>query len=226
MTKKKTNSFKKISSEDIWNAENIYHLKTDISRISKLIYQYEIYKKITNIPGDILEFGVFKGISLIRLLTFRSILENNFSRKIYGFDTFYNFPREKSKIDKKLVKFWKNVAGKSIDKGELEKDLKLKNFENFELIKGDIKKTLPDFFKRRRNLKISLLHIDLEVYSATKFVLKKLINKMSSKGIILLDDYPTVKGASKATDELLKENKNLKIEKLSYYQQPSFIVMP
>ena len=41
--------------------------------------------------------------------------------------------------------------------------------------------------------------------------IKKLINKMSPNGIILFDDYPTVKGASKAVDELLFDNKNLKI---------------
>ena len=71
-----------------------------------------------------------------------------------------------------------------------------------------------------------MLHLDLEVYGATKLVINKLINKMSPKGIILFDDYPTVKGATKAVDELLLDNKNLKIKKLSYYQQPSFIVIP
>ena len=75
-------------------------------------------------------------------------------------------------------------------------------------------------------MKIALLHIDLEVYGATKFVIDKLLNRMSSKGIILLDDYPTVKGATKVIDELLKKNKNLKIKKLSFYQQPSYIIMP
>lgn len=215
-----------ITNDKIWEAENIYHLKTNISRISKLIYQYEIYKKIKNVPGDVFEFGVFKGISLIRLLTFRSIIENSFSRRIYGFDTFRNFPQEKSKTDKKLIRKWENEAGESISKNELNENLQLKKFENYELIEGDIKRTLPVFLKRQRNVKISLLHLDLEVYSATKYVIKKLINKMSSKGIILFDDYPTVKGASKAVDELLLDNKNLKIKKLSYYQQPSFIIVP
>ena len=36
---------------------------------------------IINVPGDILEFGVFKGISLIRFLTYRTILENNLVEK-------------------------------------------------------------------------------------------------------------------------------------------------
>ncbi len=226
MFKKTINSFNKVSHSQIWDAENIYHLKTDISRISKLIYQYEIYKKIINVPGDIFEFGVFKGISLIRFLTFRSILENNFSRKVYGFDTFGRFPSEKTKVDKKLVNYWEKVAGESIQLDELNRNLSQKNFENYELIKGDIKKTIPKFLLRQRNTKIALLHIDLEVYGATKFVIKKLIKKMSPKGIILFDDYPTVKGASKVVDELLKTNKKLKIEKLSFYQQPSFIQMP
>jgi hypothetical protein len=40
-----TSEFKNISEDEVWNAENIYHLKTDIKRISKLINHYEIYKK-------------------------------------------------------------------------------------------------------------------------------------------------------------------------------------
>jgi len=226
MSFKNSNKLKDIKPQKIWEAENIYHLKTNISRISKLIYQYEIYKKIKNVPGDVLEFGVFKGVSLVRLLTYRSILENNFSRKVIGFDTFNSFPKEKSNIDRKLVKKWEDTAGHSISKEELEFNLHKKNFENFELIKGDLKKTLPKFINRQRNVKIALLHLDLEVYGATKFVIDKLLNRMSPKGIILLDDYPTVKGATRVVDELLKKNKNLKVQKLSFYQQPSFIVVP
>ena len=32
----------------------------------KLLSHYEIYNMIKDLPGDILEFGVFKGSSLIR----------------------------------------------------------------------------------------------------------------------------------------------------------------
>ena len=39
---KSKNKFKNIKEDEIWNAENIYHLKTNISRIAKLIYHYEI----------------------------------------------------------------------------------------------------------------------------------------------------------------------------------------
>ena len=206
--------------------ENIYHLKTDISRIGKLLYHYEIYKKIINVPGDIIECGVFKGISLTRFLTYRSILENNFSRKVYGFDSFGKFPSAKNPSDKKFIKMWKNLAGDSISKDELHKILLEKKFENFELIEGDVLKTIPSFIKDRNNTIIALLHLDMDVYRPTKYVINKLFDKMSSNGIILIDDYTTVAGATKAINEFLKSKKGLKIQKLAHYKMPSYIVVP
>ena len=91
--------FKNLDKKKIWDSENIFYLKSDVTRISKLLYQYEIYKKILKLPGDVVECGVFKGASLVRLLTFRENLENTFSRKIIGFDAFGKFP--KASNDKK-----------------------------------------------------------------------------------------------------------------------------
>ena len=224
--KKSIRNFKKIKSSDIWNAENIYHLKTDTSRIGKLIYHYEIYKKITNIPGDIIECGVFKGVSFTRFLTYRSLLENNFSRKIIGFDAFGKFPKQKNKSDKNFIKKWESSAGDGISKTELNNILLNKKFENYELIEGDVFKTIPSFLKKNDAKKIALLHLDMDVYRPTKFVINKLFNRMSSNGIILIDDYSVIAGATRAIDEFLKLKKNLKIKKLSYYKLPAFIVMP
>ena len=45
---------------------------------------------------------------------------------------------------------------------------------------------------------------------------------MQKNGIILIDDYSEIYGATKAIDDFLKKKK-LKVEKLSYYKRPSFI---
>ena len=116
---KSISKFKNVSESDIWNSENIYHLKTDTTRISTLINHYELYKKIISLPGDVVECGVFKGISLTRFLTFREILENNYSRKIYGFDVFGKFPKPKYQDDKSFLKKWEKNAGDGIDITEL-----------------------------------------------------------------------------------------------------------
>jgi len=221
---KSNSKFKDVSKNDIWNSENIYHLKTDTSRISKLIYHYEIYKKIISLPGDVVECGVFKGISLTRFLTFREILENNNSRKIYGFDVFGKFPKPNNLGDKSFLKRWEKNAGDGIDAQELNDILLEKKFLNFELIKGDVKKTIPNLIKQQPHLKISLLHLDMDIYEPTKFVLNKLFSYVVKGGIILIDDYNSVFGATKATDEFLNLNKNLEIKKLNFYKVPSYII--
>ena len=65
-------------------------------RILKLLDHYEVYNKILDIKGDIIECGVFKGASLIRFLTFRDLIEKKDKRKIIGFDAFGKFPRPKN----------------------------------------------------------------------------------------------------------------------------------
>ena len=75
-----------------------------------------------------------------------------------------------------------------------------------------------------KNLKISFLHLDLDVYEPTKFVLNTLYNKVSKNGVILIDDYGQVKGATKATNEFLKKNKKLKIKTLKFDKRLKFII--
>jgi hypothetical protein len=221
---KSLNTFEKITDTEIWNAENIYHLKTDISRISQIIYHYEIYKKIINLPGCIIECGVFKGNSLIRFLTYRSILENNFSRDVFGFDIFGKFPNTKNINDKNIIKKWQKEANNGISIEELEDNLNKKKFTNFKLIKGNLLKTISKFLKQNPNIKIALLHLDLDTYEPTKYALDKFSKMITKGGIILIDDYSTVYGATKAIDEFLKKNKKLKIQKFTFYKKPSFII--
>ena len=51
---------KDFASINRWDYENAYYWFSDPTRINKLLAQYELYQTITNLPGDILEFGVYK----------------------------------------------------------------------------------------------------------------------------------------------------------------------
>ena len=50
---------------NIWDNYNKLLLSDDISRIRKILARYELFKKTINIPGDIVECGVFKGVSFM-----------------------------------------------------------------------------------------------------------------------------------------------------------------
>ncbi len=207
---------------NIWDIENNFYLKSNVSRLNKALCQYELFKQTSNIPGDIIECGVFKGISLIRLLTFRDLLIKKVKKKVIGFDAFGKFPKQKIKEDQKFARSHDKSSGYGISHNQLNKILISKKFKNFQLIKGDIKKTLPKFLERNKKLKISFLHLDMDVYEPTKFALEYLFSKVSKNGIILIDDYKNVKGATKATDSFLKKNSKLKIKNLDFNKRLSF----
>ncbi|WP_261291736.1 TylF/MycF family methyltransferase [Paraclostridium sordellii] len=174
-------------------------------------------------PGEVLEFGVYKGASIIRFATYRELLENTYSRKIIGFDIFGEFPKTDNDDDNKFIQRFEEQGGNGISKEVLEDFIKHKKINNIELIKGNVFDTLDEFLEKNKQIKISLLHLDLDVYKPTKFILEKLYERMIPGGIIVFDDYGTVKGATDAIDEFLKE-KNKKIEKLSLCYIPSFVV--
>ncbi|CEO27790.1 TylF/MycF/NovP-related O-methyltransferase [Paraclostridium sordellii] len=206
-----------------WDYENGFYLTSPVNRMGKQLAQYELYKKIVNIPGEVLEFGVYKGASIIRFATYRELLENTYSRKIIGFDIFGEFPKTDNDDDNKFIQRFEEQGGNGISKEVLEDFIKHKNINNIELIKGNVFDTLDEFLEKNKQIKISLLHLDLDVYKPTKFILEKLYERMVPGGIIVFDDYGTVKGATDAIDEFLKE-KNKKIEKLSLCYIPSFVV--
>ncbi len=56
--------------------ENSFYLSCDITRISKSLAQYELFKLVQDVPGAIVECGVFKGASLVRFAAFRELLGN------------------------------------------------------------------------------------------------------------------------------------------------------
>jgi len=51
---------------NIWDIENNFYLKSNVSRLNKALCQYELLKQTSNIPSHIIECGVFKGISFLK----------------------------------------------------------------------------------------------------------------------------------------------------------------
>ncbi len=209
---------------NVWECENIFFLKSHPSRINKFLAHYELYKKIKNKPGSIIECGVYKGASLMRWAHFRQSLENNESRSIFGFDAFGAFPSKgiKSSLDKKFVQNYDDGGGVGINEKELLKLCKKKQFSNIHLVKGNVLSTLTKFKKKNQNLKIALLHLDMDVYEPTLHALKVFSKNMVKGGLIVIDDYSTIEGATRAVDDFCKKEKK-EIKKLSFYLTPAFL---
>jgi hypothetical protein len=80
--------------DELWDNYNNLLISSDINRVRKMIVRYEIYKKTVNIPGDIVECGVFKGAGLFLWLKYLLITTSGSSKRIIGFDTFDYFSQK------------------------------------------------------------------------------------------------------------------------------------
>jgi hypothetical protein len=217
---------RKLNLDKYWDYELGYWWFSDISRFGKVISQIELYKSIIDLPGTIAEFGVYKATSLIRWLSLREIFETTSTRKIIGFDAFGSFPTEglnKVNSDLNFVQNFEKGGGDGLSIEETKSILKFKEFTNYELINGDVRDSLPNFLKKNNSERFSLIHLDMDVYEPTAFVLENLYERLVIGGLIIVDDYNTVEGATIAVDEFISKNSNLKIEKLPYNNIPSFI---
>jgi hypothetical protein len=205
--------------------ENDFYLSCDPSRIGKMLTHYELFKQAVNLPGAIMEFGVFKGVSLARFAIFRSLFSNVNSKKIIGFDTFNKFPKSVYEGDRKHTQdFIKEAGSNSISKDQLFKILKWHGLDkNVELIEGDICDTGPEYVKTHPELKISLLHLDVDLYEPTKVILNYFYPKVVNGGVIIFDDYATFGGETKAIDEYF-ESKTVDIRKFPFSLRPSYMI--
>lgn len=211
--------------KNMFDYENGFYLTSDVSRIGKIITHYELYKMIINLPGDVLELGVFKGTSLIRFASYRELLENENSRKILGFDVFGEFPETQYEADKKTREdFIDNAGLNGLTIEELKECFQYKQIRNVDLVKGDINETIPRYVKENPQLKISLLHIDTDIYEPCKVALEYLYDKVVKGGLIIFDDYGVFPGETKAVDEFF-ENKNIILRKFPFsHNTPVYII--
>ena len=205
--------------------ENNFYLSSDVTRLSKVLAHYELFKMIEDIPGAIIECGVLKGCSLVRFASFRELFGHSFVKKIVGFDSFGSFPETNFEPDKKLRERHIKMCGEeSISKEQLTEILKHKGIDkNLELIEGDILQTVPQYVKAHPELKISLLNLDVDIYEPSKVILDELFPRVVKGGVIIFDDYGTFPGETKAIDEYF-EDKKYKIHKLSFCMTPSYLV--
>ncbi len=80
---------------------------------------------------------------------------------------------------------------------------------NVNLIKGLVQETLPNFLKDKTTKKIAFMHMDLDVYESSRYVLEKTKPYLARGSIILFDELYNYPGWSvgeyKALNEVFNE---------------------
>jgi hypothetical protein len=199
----------------LWDCYNTILLSNDTERLRKLCARHAAFIKVDDVPGDIIEAGVFKGAGLMTWLKLLLIYSPGSTKKVIGFDSF-----NPDKFSKTMLPYEKKTASKFIDEaGDYDPDIiiqkirsisaELNALSRVSLVQGDMEDTAPEYVKKHPGTRVSLLHIDVDTYSGTKAALGAFYPVMTPGGMVLLDEYGVEGwGESDAVDEYISSLRN------------------
>lgn len=189
--------------------------------LTRFLAHYELFRMILDVPGSIVELGVSRGVSFFSFHKFlETFCPTDTSRKVYGFDSFEGLTDFSEKDGLDNLQNDKRLGGWSAKEAEEEifELAGLYNRDNIlarercRLIKGRVQNTLPEFLRETPGLRISLLHLDMDLYEPTLFALEKLWDLIVPGGLLVMDEYglPPWGGEAAAFDEFCRM-RNLKL---------------
>jgi hypothetical protein len=192
-----------------WDLYNDFSLWGDVDRFTKMLARYELFKRVMEMPGDIVEGGVLKGAGVLYWAKLIQIFNPMSRRKVIGFDTFEGYPEDTSKEhDQETARAFtaEQIAEQemvSVDR--IMSAAKAQGLEKrIELVKGDASQTIPQYVADNPGFRISLLNLDFVLYDPTLAAMKELYPRVLPGGIVVLDEYAVAdKGESDAVDEVL-----------------------
>lgn len=220
------------NEQNMYDAETHFNLLMSEDRLGKFVAHWEALTMTSKVPGHIVECGVFKGTSFVRLALMRELLGGSASARLVGFDVFDDdFPTTIHEQDLQQREHWIATAGgSSISVQQLRGIMEIKGLGNFELVPGDATKTIPKWAAENQGARISLLNIDIDFYEPTFAALECLWPRMSRGGIVLLDNYGghgtsglSYWGDTSAVDDFFKEV-DVRIQRFPFVARPAYVI--
>ena len=167
-----------------------------------------------DIEGCFVECGVYKGGSMMAMAL--SLLSEGVSdRDLYLFDTYEGMPKPGEKdidiwggsasetFEKKRISdtssTWANASLKSVKKAMSTTGYPM---ERVHFVKGLVEDTIPS----NAPDVLSLVRLDTDWYQSTLHEMINLYPRLSSGGVLIVDDYGHFRGAREAVDEYFAEH--------------------
>lgn len=165
--------------------------------LSRILFINELYHKILNLHGSVVELGTRYGPNLALFTSLRGIYEPfNHNRKVIAFDTFEGFPKV-TEEDKNQKFDWKENDYAVPENYELfledvltlqESGAPLSNIKKYDLVKGDATITIKEYLKKRQETIIALAYFDFDIYKPTKECLEAILPYLTKGAVIGFDE--------------------------------------
>lgn len=174
----------------------------------KLANLYLIMKcGLAAIPGDIIEFGSFRGGSALFMA---KLLQGwGSSKRVYALDTYEGMPPTDIEIDMHRAGDFADATIDEIAQVRDEQGLT----DRLMLVKGLFEQSLPPLLNGHT---FSLVHVDCDIYHPIKFVLRAIDGHLSAGSYVAFDDplFGSCLGAMEACEEVYIQGKGLHAEQV------------
>jgi hypothetical protein len=215
--------------------ERLEHFSKYVRRqkLARFLTHYELFKKVLNVKGCVVECGVHHGGGVMTWAKLSSILEPyNYQRKIIGFDTFKGFLgfHENDQAPNPRQKVGSFKEGYDIQSelknciAEYDDNRFLNHINKIELVEGDATITIPKFIENQRHLIVALLYLDFDLYEPTVAAIRHFKSRIPKGGIIAFDEVNNANwpGETMAMLDEFELNKNA-LQCMTFEPNISFI---
>ena len=204
--------------------------------LKRFLAHYELFRMTVTLPGDIVELGVYRGASLMSWANFLEVRNmGDRAKQVIGFDNWEGFKKFHEKDGDENVRVNKVIGGydagifKEVLKDAIaiyDKDRFIPYKPRIILVDGDIEESVPRFIKENPGLRISLLHVDCDLYEPTKVGLQYLWPRVVKGGVVVFDDYGVRpwEGESTAADEYFADKK-IALRRFNWAQSPGAYII-
>jgi hypothetical protein len=168
--------------------------KVPSRKLTKLLARYELFQRVLELPGDLVECGVCKGAGILLWAQLLQIFNPLSCRRVIGFDTFNGFPaatltyshdRESTQRIHQLDSTLTQTTPDDILTLATRQGVR----ERIELVEGDATTTISRYVRQNAGFRIALLNLDFDTYDPTLTALEHFYPLVVPGGVIVLDEY-------------------------------------
>jgi O-methyltransferase len=181
----------------------LYRKYKDFTMVPEEYYvnNLDVIQQLRGVPGCVIECGTWRGGMIAGIA---EVLGPD--RHYYLFDSYEGLPPAQD-VDGRAAKAYQaNPDGEcyfdncTADEATARRAMAISGVPHVTVTKGWFEHTLPGF---RPSAPIALLRLDADWFDSTLTCLEGLYSHMSPEGLILLDDYYTWDGCSRAVHHFL-----------------------
>ena len=156
-------------ADPMWDSYNEFLLHGEANRFAKMFARYELFQKIMNLPGDIVEAGVFKGAGVLYWAKLVEIFNPQSTLRVIGFDTFQGYPETNREYERDSGKKFEEDADYAPVSSDaiMEIAASLNLSHRIELVKGDAAESVLDYVNDNPGFRVALVNMDFDTYDPT-----------------------------------------------------------